>query len=71
MRATQMHDLLLECQKHLESNTYSKGKHEGFEHIEYCNFCHYSLPHIAANGHGKTCLLERLRHATANPGNGY
>lgn len=63
MRATEMHDLLVDSLRAIKSTPiWEFGGAKGFEHILYCRHCHYSKEH----GHGETCVVARLERATSS-----
>jgi hypothetical protein len=66
MTATEMHDLLRDAFVHIahEQAIFQPGTQSGFSHINYCRFCSFSENHVAAHGHGESCLYARLKRAT-------
>lgn len=65
MTATEMHDLLRDAKAALyQHDIWRHGETEGFEHILYCRYCHYSQSH----GHGDSCLIVRLDAAVTPDG---
>lgn len=60
--ASDVHDLLVESLRVIkQAPMWEFGKHKGFEHIQYCRHCSYSLSH----GHGEGCIVVRLERATS------
>lgn len=68
MRATEMHDLLIQAHDALNVDVFQPGKFPGFGNINYCRYCHYSEAH----GHGDTCILRQLKRIadSAEPNGG-
>lgn len=65
-----MSDMAERLRTELEKRAFHAGDYPGFEHIEYCDFCHYSREWIAQYGHDGECLLRRTDSAGGSNGNG-
>jgi hypothetical protein len=60
MTAIEMHNLLKDAKYALfQNDIWHRGTAEGFTHILYCRYCHYSQSH----GHGDHCIVVRLGSA--------
>ena len=65
-RVTTQDRLLAEILREIGANPWRPGTSPGFEHIDYCRWCHYSQSH----GHSANCIIPRLEAATSTPADG-
>ncbi len=53
-------------EEHLQQLCYKPGEHRGFEHIDYCRWCHYARDHA----HHPDCVMAALAARPSAPAGG-
>jgi hypothetical protein len=53
----------------LEELAFARGEFEGFRHIFYCRWCHYSREYVEKYGHQGECPLVSAAHSASGSTN--